>query len=181
MSTKILSGSFKGQKIITPQEHIRPSKAIIRKSLMDQIRFNVEGGSFLDLFAGSGAMGIEAISNQAKTATFVEIAENSIESLDKNIEKFSLYDCTTVLNMDAMHAVQYFFSESKEFDFIFADPPYNQDLDRSILKTIDQKMILQKEGHFFLETNQILDHQCKNLKFVEKRKFGKSYLYHFQR
>jgi len=180
MSTKILTGSLKGRKLVTPNE-ARPSKAILRKSLMDQIRFELVKRNFLDLFAGSGAMGLEAISNKAVQATFVDHNAKSIGAIRQNIATYSLSDITICLHMDALSAIDYFFDQKIFFDFIFADPPYNQNLDLSILQALDQKMILRNEGHFFLETNQIFNDPCKNLHFVEKRKFGKSYLYHYQK
>lgn len=180
MSTKILTGSLKGRKLVTPNE-ARPSKAILRKSLMDQIRFELDGSAFLDLCAGSGAMGLEALSNQAGGATFVDNNEKSIQAIRKNIATFSLSDTTTCLHMDALSAIDYFFDQNIFFDFIFADPPYNQNLDLSILFALDQKMILRNEGHFFLETNQVFNEPGTNLHFVDTRKFGKSYLYHYQK
>lgn len=183
MSTKILSGIFHGQKIITPKNETRPSKSIVRKSLIDQVRFDLQGLTFLDLFAGSGAMGLEALSNGAEASTFVEKDTLSMEAIRGNIKKLKLLPSSFQLfQMDVQDAIDQFFQYKEMFDFIFADPPYNRGLDSEVLKAISQRNILSKGGHFFLETNQErLETSHDQLSFSAKRKFGKSYLYHFYR
>lgn len=115
----ILSGRFKGYKIDTSlNTAYRPTKSSVRKSLFDKLK-SLQNKTVLDLFAGTGVIGFEALSRGADSISFVENNRNSIKLLKVNIKKFSEINCK-IYNMDCFD----FLKKTYSFDLIFADPPY---------------------------------------------------------
>jgi len=127
---RIITGKFRGKEIVPPPDGIelRPTSDKVREAIFDSIRGSIEGALFLDLFAGSGAMGIEAISEGAKSVVFVEKSPYSIRVLRKNIAVFNVKREVTVVRGDVlllMKKPQKLFERIKtRFDFIFLDPPF---------------------------------------------------------
>jgi len=123
---RIVTGKFKGREIISPPKNImlRPTSDRVREAIFDVIRYDLQGKTFLDLFAGSGAVGIEAISEGASFAYFVEKNLYAVKTIRKNIINFGLVDCTKIIFADVLK----FLSSGaldKLVDFVFLDPPYN--------------------------------------------------------
>ncbi|MDD4939606.1 MAG: 16S rRNA (guanine(966)-N(2))-methyltransferase RsmD [Candidatus Omnitrophica bacterium] len=119
---RITSGIYKGRRIKMP-EGIRPSQEKVRKALFD-ILGEVTDASFLELFAGSGAVGIEALSRGAKTAVFVENNPHCLKALKSNFA-FLTPDTYNLLPVDAENAVEKLCRQGRlKFDIIFLDPPY---------------------------------------------------------
>jgi len=116
---RINSGHFRNSSIeILKNSSFRPTTSISRKSLFDSIG-TLEGKSFLDLFSGSGIIGFEAASRGAKNVTFVEINKKYLNHIILNANKFE-YDQFNFMARDAHR----FIKKSKNYDIIFADPPY---------------------------------------------------------
>ena len=143
---KILSGKFKGRilnKITT--RTVRPTQAKVRKSIMDSIR-DFESKSILDLFAGSGTLGIEGMSRYAKSACFVDNDYKAIKVLKKNIELLELDENCSIIKSDVIKFLQ---ENQKSYDIIFADPPYEQYDLKDIFPYIEKK--LNNNGVFCFE------------------------------
>ncbi|MFH1355159.1 MAG: RsmD family RNA methyltransferase [Candidatus Omnitrophota bacterium] len=121
---RITSGKYKGRVLKTPKE-IRPTQEKVRKAVFD-ILGDIEGLSFLELFAGSGAVGFEALSRGAGELTLVENNRICFAAINKNIEYLKISDCV-VLCLDAERAIKNIHRNKKQFDIIFMDPPYYQD------------------------------------------------------
>ncbi len=126
---RIIAGKFKGREIISPSKKIelRPTSDKVREAIFDVIRVDIGGAIFLDLFAGSGAMGIEAISEGAEFAVFVEKNPKAIKTIEANIEMLGVKGQATVVKSE----VNSFLKDppfpeafAKKFDIIFLDPPY---------------------------------------------------------
>ena len=120
---KVIAGDFKGRKLNNLKiDMLRPTQAKVRKSVMDSIRdFNDK--SVLDLFAGIGTLGIEAISRGAKNVKFVEKNNRIIKVLEKNLDMFNLSSKSTIVKSDV---IKFLDNESQKYDIIFADPPYRR-------------------------------------------------------
>jgi 16S rRNA (guanine(966)-N(2))-methyltransferase RsmD len=127
---KIIAGKFKGRNFYMPAD-IRPTPNIIRKALFDLLGQDLKGVEFLDLFAGSGAVGLEAFSRGARRVTFVEKVSKIAELIQENLRlldtvssapRQSFYE---VLNMDAFAAIKLLARQEKKFDIVFSDPPYD--------------------------------------------------------
>ena len=122
---RIITGKFKGKTINMPKG-IRPTQNKVRKALFD-ILGNLEGLSFLELFAGSGAVGFEAVSLGVADLTLVEYNRDCSLAIKKNIESFKLKACS-FYPKEAVEAIKTLSKEPKKFDIIFMDPPYYQNL-----------------------------------------------------
>ena len=125
---KIIAGKHRHKKILTPSKtNIIPSKNIVRESLFSIINFRIINSTFLDLFSGSGAIGLEALSRQAKHVTFVDQDLEATKTIKQNLFNFNEEEKSTLLHMDYQVALKSFLLENKTFDFIFLDPPYDSE------------------------------------------------------
>lgn len=126
MSLKIIGGTFKGRVLKTPkQQTTRPTQSIVREALFNICQGRIEGASFLDLFAGSGAIGIEAMSRGAKRCTFIESDPNALRAIRENLSLLTLTSSTEVLPFPALRSLSLLQKRGERFDLIYADPPYD--------------------------------------------------------
>ena len=120
---RIIAGTFRGQRLTVPADRrIRPTADRVREAWMSIVGPDLPGARVLDLFAGSGALGLEALSRGAAHATFVELAPQSLATLKRNIATLGVADRATVLRGDAVRWVTRY--DGPPFDVAFADPPY---------------------------------------------------------
>jgi len=119
---RIITGSARGKKLITLEgEHVRPTPDRVKEALFNIIQFDIEGRNVLDLFAGSGQIGIETLSRGAAQATFVDASKDSIGAVTKNLENSGLAEHARIVNMDFS---SFLAQKSNRFDIAFLDPPY---------------------------------------------------------
>jgi len=121
---RILTGKYKGRALKMPKG-IRPTQDKVRKALFD-ILMDVEGLNFLELFAGSGAVGLEAVSRGAKGAVLVESSRDCQLAIKDNMEHLKV-DNVIVYPQDVFRAVEHLNKSQKKFDIIFLDPPYHKE------------------------------------------------------
>jgi len=138
---RITTGMYKGRNLVMP-EGIRPTQNMVRKAIFD-ILGNVEGLTFLELYAGSGAVGLEALSRGAKSLKLVENNRNSLIAIKENIEILKAQSCE-LLQQDAIRAIEYFSKNSEKFDIIFLDPPYYLK-SKVIQGSLDEELTLAKK------------------------------------
>ena len=123
---RIVAGEFGGRRLVVSRDgRVRPTADRVREAWMSILASELPGARVLDLFAGSGALGLEALSRGASHATFVELAPASLEALRANIEGLGVVERTTVRRGDALRFVQGL--GAGEYDVAFADPPYTAD------------------------------------------------------
>lgn len=123
---RVITGSAKGRKLITLEgEDIRPTSAKVKGAIFNSIQFDIEGRNVLDLFAGAGQLGIEALSRGARKAVFVDLSRESIKVVNENLEHCQLKDNATVFNGDGL---SYLKTTREKFDIVFIDPPYKKQL-----------------------------------------------------
>lgn len=119
---RIISGSKRGKKLIALEGmEVRPTTDRVKEALFDILQFSIEGGRFLDLFAGSGQIGLEALSRGAAQAVFVDASQESIGVVRKNLAATGFEDRARVAREDFAAFLQ---RERELFDFAFLDPPY---------------------------------------------------------
>lgn len=123
---RVITGSARGKRLTTLEgESVRPTPDRVKEALFSIIQFQIEGRRVLDLFAGSGQLGIEALSRGARQAVFVDASKNSIEVVQKNLEATGLGEHAQVKHMDFAS----FLLQNKEpFDIALLDPPYRTGL-----------------------------------------------------
>ncbi|NLC73059.1 MAG: 16S rRNA (guanine(966)-N(2))-methyltransferase RsmD [Ruminococcaceae bacterium] len=144
---RVISGTAKGRKLKTPKGYeVRPTSEMIKESIFSAIQFEISGKRVLDLFAGTGQMGIEALSRGASEAVFIDSSKSSALLVKENIEacKFN----ARVINTDAIS----YLKQAEKFDIIFIDPPYDTDLAEKSLEIIQNIDLLCDGGIIICET-----------------------------
>ncbi|ONI38885.1 16S rRNA (guanine(966)-N(2))-methyltransferase RsmD, partial [Candidatus Epulonipiscium fishelsonii] len=148
----------------------RPTTDRIKETLFNMINFDLPDCTFLDLFSGSGAIGIEALSRGAKEAIFVEKDPNAYQVIKNNIEKTRLKENSIIYNKEAEKVFSLI--NKKEFDLIFIDAPYHYKNIEDILAKIIENNILAKDGKIIIENaSNALPIQCSNLKIIREKVF----------
>lgn len=146
---RILTGKYKGRTIKLPKG-IRPTQNKVRKALFD-ILGGLEGLSFLELYAGSGAVGLEALSQGAREAVFVERDIRCLEVIKDNIKCVGLAG-VRVCGMDALEAIGKLSRQGEKFEIIFLDPPYYRGTGaKKTLQTLSQYDILSPNGFIIVQ------------------------------
>ena len=171
---QVISGKFKGQRVYTPLKHrISPTSSVVKRSIFDSLRDDIEKGIVLDLYAGSGALGIEALSRGAVEAVFVENNLDSLKTIRKNVQALKEIK-TEVIAMDVAMAIR--FLRGRKFDFVFIDPPYRDKVIKSILLEISVCDIVKKNSLIFAEHHkkEVVSSDIGVFKFVEDKKYGET-------
>lgn len=168
---RVITGSARGRKLIPPQGNdVRPTTDTVKEAIFSIIQFSVEGRRFLDGFAGSGQMGIEALSRGAQSAVFIDKSPRSVGIVKKNLELCSLTERAQVL---CRSTPEYLEGTDKSFDIIFLDPPYKTGLLMSALERTPR--VLSKGGMVICEhpDDEILPETVGDLVMKKEYKYGK--------
>ncbi len=188
MALRIIGGKFKSRKIEAPSASItRPTSGLLRETFFNIVNPYIQGVEFLDIFAGSGAIGLEAISRGADKAIFIEKNRSSAKIIKNNIELLAVQNQTELYILNALSGLNKLIKLKSSFDIIFADPPYDKAQHSSllldILQLIDTSFLLKKSGVLFLETNGFVPNYSDSLQSLfshDKRKIGDSFLFKYQ-
>ncbi|MBR4890068.1 MAG: 16S rRNA (guanine(966)-N(2))-methyltransferase RsmD [Clostridia bacterium] len=150
---RIISGSARGKKLLTVEGlDIRPTLDRVKESIFNMIMFDLADSSVLDLFCGSGALGIEALSRGAKNAVFVDNNKMSLDVTQKNLISSMLYEKAKLILSDSLAFLK---STNDKFDIIFIDPPYESELYENALSLIYEKKLLKPEGKIIVELDKV--------------------------
>ena len=159
---RVIAGTAKGTKLSTIDDlSTRPTLDRVKEPLFSIIQNNIEQANVLDLFAGSGALGIEALSRGSKHCTFCDKSYKSIQMLKENIKKTRMEEKSTILNVDYKKCLS---NQKEKYDIIFIDPPYKFDIAVDSIKRIIDLKLLAKDGIIIIET----DEEERELKNLEK-------------
>ncbi|WP_330404487.1 16S rRNA (guanine(966)-N(2))-methyltransferase RsmD [Vallitalea okinawensis] len=149
---RVISGTAKSIQLVTPEGNkTRPTTDRIKETLFNMINFDLPGATFLDLFSGSGAMGIEALSRGAKKVVFIDNHHEALACIQQNLNKTKLFDKATVVQGDVVNKLQYLGDQGENFDIIFMDPPYKSDLIDQSLSLIRDNHLLNDQGFIIVE------------------------------
>ena len=149
---RVIAGIARGHKLESIEGmKTRPTTDRIKETLFNIIAFELQGCHFLDLFAGSGAIGIEALSRGAQRAVFVDDAADAAAMIEKNLHHTKLHDRADILRLNVIDALKQLAEKGESFDIIFMDPPYGQMLAASVLQALLQYNVLQKDGFVIME------------------------------
>ncbi len=141
---RIIAGIAKGRKLITlPGDDTRPTTDRVKESVFNIVQFDIEGRDVLDLFSGSGQMGIESLSRGAASATFLDMSPKATEVIRKNLSATGFSDRARVVTGDALGFIG---SQKEKFDLIFLDPPYGTRLFAKTLAAIMSFDICREGG-----------------------------------
>jgi len=149
---RIISGTSKGRKLATPKDlSLRPTSDRVKESIFNILRDQIEGRAVLDLFAGTGNLGIEALSRGAKKVLFVEKGKRALRLIQRNVAQFGLAERSEVLPIDANRAIGVLKQRKILFDLIFMDPPYEQGLIERTLTKLNSHPIYHKDSILVVE------------------------------
>ncbi len=149
---RVIAGRAKGRVLVSREgEQTRPTGDYCKELLFNCIAFSLPGASFLDLFSGSGAIAIEALSRGAKEAVLVEKDPEALGCIRANLEKTGLAGEARVLAMEVEKALEKLRAEGKHFDFIFMDPPYRKGFEEKIL-SLGIGGLLKEDGVLIIES-----------------------------
>ena len=135
---RVITGTARGKRLATRDgDAVRPTPERVKEALFSIIQFEIEGRRVLDLFAGSGQLGIEALSRGASEAVFVDSSRESIETVQKNVVSCGFEDSAKLENMDF---AAFLMRTGKPFDLVFLDPPYRTGLLQRALPLVVPRM-----------------------------------------
>lgn len=186
---RIIGGKFRNRTLKAPQGmETRPTANRLRETVFNMCQFHLEGALFLDLFSGTGAMGIEALSRGAQKAIFVEQSVQACRVLRDNLETLGVMSQAQVIQGDVFRQLDHFASLQKQFDLIYVDPPYGLVkeegdllLSDAVLCRVEEHRLLSEEGMLFLEQSSSAVERRKRpelslLQLKSSRKVSKSLL-----
>lgn len=182
---RIISGKFRGRVLAAPpKQGVRPTSSLLREALFNICQNEIEGARFLDLFAGTGAMGFEALSRGAASATFVEKENAAKKCILANAEKLGVN--IELLSGDLFAMLPLLERQGKSFDIIYADPPYGQGRKsmlyaEELLHALANSPLLAPGGSLFIEETESLTTDWPPLELISHRQHGKAQLWHFRR
>ena len=174
---RIVSGKLKGRRLASfGGRRIRPTSDIVREAIFNILTVEWEVKEVLDLFSGTGALGIEALSRGASQVVFVENHSQSLLLLDKNINTLSLSDNCKVLKLRVEKGIGFIKKKGWKFDVVFIDPPYGKGLTDDTLRLIAGSDILKVDGVVVAEHQykEILSNRYRKLQLSDRREYGKT-------
>ncbi|MBS0654579.1 MAG: 16S rRNA (guanine(966)-N(2))-methyltransferase RsmD [Verrucomicrobia bacterium] len=181
---KIIAGEFRSRVLSTPPGvKTRPTMSQVRARVFNICQESVADCRFLDICAGSGSMGLEAISRGASSATFIEQSRDSAEVIRHNIQLLGVADKSHLLCQEASLALQGLISKNKCFDICYLDPPYGSQVG-TILSLLDTSSLLVEGAYFFMERNAKTPLDISSLQHLQlksSRRVGDTLLYCFRR
>ena len=176
---RIVTGTAKGRALETLEgELIRPTGAKVKEAVFSALQFDIEGRSFLDLFAGSGQMGLEALSRGARRAVFVDSSKDAIDLVKRNAKKTGLFDASHFLVSDFRSYIRKA-SGKESFNIIYIDPPYKEHWAKEAVRLILKAGIAAPHCIFIAESEEedIFDGDTpKELSILKKKRYGNSYV-----
>lgn len=174
LGVRVISGSARGLKLNTPgDDRVRPTTDRVKESMFNIVQDWVYDSQVLDLFAGSGALGIEALSRGASQAVFCDNSLDSIKIIKSNIEKARVADRSQIVSGDFKRCLRDMEAKNKSFDMIFVDPPYYKGLFEEVLDTIRSCKILKKDGIVIVEHDAKRPiGQVEGLEVYKEKKYG---------
>ncbi|QCI15729.1 16S rRNA (guanine(966)-N(2))-methyltransferase RsmD [Buchnera aphidicola] len=175
----IISGKFKGRKISFKNiSNLRPTTNQIRETLFNWLSKYIKNARCLDCFAGTGSLGIEALSRQAKFLTFLEIQKNTFLNLKKNINELNISNAE-ILYTNALHWIK---KNNQPYDIIFIDPPYYQGLIKKTITLLENNKWIKNNSLVYIEQEKKNIKMSKNWILYKKKITNKieCYLYIFK-
>lgn len=149
---RIIAGRFKGHHLVSFQaDHIRPTTDRVKESLFNKLQFEIEGVTVLDLFCGTGNLGLEALSRGASHVTFVEKNSKSIQITKENIAKLKVAPAEyKIMNSDVLSYLKKY--SGPPFDLIFVDPPFTEKMADVVMTTLSESAVWKPETTIAIES-----------------------------
>ena len=175
---RIIGGRHRGRKLAEfGGEEIRPTADRVKESLFNILSFKIAGATVLDLFCGSGNLGLECLSRGAASAHFNDFSKESLLVLKKNIASLKVERECEITNSDYLFCLA---NTNKTYDLIFSDPPYAKEYGVQALKIIAGRGLLNEGGVAVYERDRAFTGEVAGLEMYDERRYGKTYLSFFK-
>ncbi len=174
MAPRIIAGRFKGRRLQVPRGRaVRPTTERVREAVFDILGPRVAGAAVLDLFAGTGAMALEALSRGAARAVLVEADPESIRAANQNVEALAVADRVRIVRRDARQGPG---PGDDQFDLVFADPPYGEAAAVAAVEAVGRSGRLDPDGMMIVEHGIEVDlpEVTSHLERVDRRRYGRT-------
>ncbi len=176
---RIIGGKYRSRVLTDFEgERVRPTSDRAREALFNILAYQTQGARVLDLFAGSGALGLESLSRGAREVVFNDLDKNSLAILKKNIASLKICEGFKLCNLDYLLCLS---QVTPSFDMIFIDPPYREEFGERALRVIAERGLLSPAGIAVYERDRAFEGEIAGLEKYDERKYGKSYLTFFKR
>lgn len=178
---RVISGKSRGKKLVSLEgDNTRPTLDRVKEALFNIIQFNIQDAVALDLFAGTGALGVEALSRGAKEAIFCDKVPDAIKVIKQNVTNTNNLDKSSIINKDYNEVIEKLVEQNKKVDIVFLDPPYKTNLAIESLQKIIMSDLLTEDGIVVIETDDINKEQeilkIEKVEIFDKRKYGSVWL-----
>lgn len=168
---KIVAGKYKGKKLIDrPLEHIRPTADMVKQSIFNKLQFKLIDAKVLDLFCGTGALGIEALSRGAASVVFSDLDKRSVKLTQDNLSSIGNPSNAKVFCGDFKEIIAKL--KGEEFDIIILDPPYKSGIYQQCLQLIEQNSLLAEEGIIVCEQEKSNEIDYLPFSVADERTYG---------
>jgi len=181
---RILAGTAKGRKLTAVKtKGTRPTRASVKEAIFGMIQGHVEGSAVLDLFAGTGNLGLEALSQGAKKAIFVEKHRTCLRALTRNRDLCGFQDRAEIISLDVEVALRVLMRRAEKVDLVFIDPPYGSGYVDKALRFINAHDMVRKGGMVVVEhgSAESPSPQWKGLSLEKQKRHGDTMISIFQR
>lgn len=181
MPIRVIAGSAKGRKLkLVPGDSTRPIMDKVKEALFNIIGRNIYGAVFLDLFAGTGSVGIEALSRGAAKAVFVDLERKAIQTIQDNLTATKFSEKAIVKRADALKIVSQ--APSEHFDFVYIAPPQYKNLWLDVMRTLDtHEAWIRADTQFIVQIDptEEVAVEFEHLKATDQRRYGNTLLWFF--
>jgi 16S rRNA (guanine966-N2)-methyltransferase len=177
LTLRIIGGELKGRKLVTvPGMQTRPTADRVRESIFNILRDRVRDALVLDLFAGTGAMGIEALSRGAESVLFADNDKTALTALEKNIKVCSLESRAKIIKWNILKNLNIISSFPQAFNLVFIDPPYNKNAIQPTLSNLDKSQCIENGACVAIEHSpqEPISEKGQRFKISDQRRYGKT-------
>lgn len=174
---RIIGGQLKGKRILVPSGfRVRPPLAKIREAIFQILPKDWEGKRVLDLYAGCGSFGLEALSRGAEYVVFVEKGGFVLNVLRKNIDSCRYREKASILMLNVLKAIPYLGSREERFDVVFVDPPFERNLASETMELLDENKLIRDNGWVILRHSikETVNVSYGEISLFDQRRYGRS-------
>lgn len=169
---KVVSGKFRGLNLkAVPTNNTRPTSAKVKEAVFSMLSPYMVDGVALDLFAGTGSLGIEAVSRGYQQAYLVDKAYKAINTIKENVEKTREEDSFVVIKSSATEALKKFEDEKVKFDLVFLDPPYRMKITEQIISDMVDNGLLNDGAVIVDETDYDIDLELEQIELIKEKRY----------
>ena len=174
---RIISGKFRGRKLFSSSgHHTRPTSDRVREALFNILSYRTDNAVVLDLFAGTGALGIESASRGASAVVCIDNSPSAIGTIQKNVRNLTLEDTLRTIKWDIARNLNCIHVSEPGYDLVFLDPPYERGLVEKALENLHRSQGVKPGATLVVEhsTREPLPEECPFLELTDQRKYGKT-------